>query len=393
MIKTYLTAFFLTLSCLSASAQSQTFKIEDISKPEKPLYTVPVTELFKNVEKDIKKMSMTGSLVDLGTHPVIAGYLKAYQNHYPLTFSPDIAWLLICQGFANHINYDPEKFRSRVAGFDGKKTLTVTRDGSGIKDFADFQWENIFPEFTDQIAKYAGKELIGNLTADFTTTTPTSLVTSQIAIMESMREFYNYKLMIMGCGISEVTVEGTVKDWEKIMTRLEYLEDFDLKWWTAELKPVIQKIIDTKKGKLDKQFWMNMVKYHKLGVYGSYDGIDGWLLKFYPYLKSYLPPELAKLPSNDTARVNILFASDTDPGFKTRKLYLQKSQFKEIKSLNDLPKEFVNVPFLVEVTDMTGKVVQSYNMEFWAGFMGLKQDPVTFNVKPEIGWAVNKKSD
>ena len=32
-------------------------------------------------------------------------------------------------------------------------------------------------------------------------------------------------------------------------------------------------------------------------------------------------------------------------------------------------------------------------MEFWSGFMGLKQNEKTFNLKPEIGWAVNLLPD
>lgn len=208
--------------------------------------------------------------------------------------------------------------------------------------------------------------------------------------MESMKEFFNYKVMIVGCGISEVTVEGTVKDWEKILDRLDYLSQFDLKWWTSELKPVIQKIIDTKKGKLDKQFWMNMVKYHKLGVYGSYDGIDGWLLKFYPYHTGGEPRNEPQKMVNNVRDVPIL--NTDDPSYNNRALYLKRSDFKEIKSISSVPKEIANVPFLLEVTDAKGVVIQSLKMEFWAGFMGVKQDKKTFNVKPEIGWAINRKS-
>ncbi|MEJ7560608.1 MAG: DUF4419 domain-containing protein [Pedobacter sp.] len=72
---------------------------------------------------------------------------------------------------------------------------------------------------------------------------------------------------------------------------------------------------------------------------------------------------------------------------------MRRSTFKEIKNVNDLPKELSNVPFLVEVRDDFGNLKQSFNMELWAGFMGIIQDPKSFNVKPEIGWAVNRKSE
>lgn len=382
----------LTLAWGKVHAQSETYQIEILSKPEKLLPTVSGNMLYQNVEKNFVKLSVSDSLADFGTHPVITGYLKAYQNHYPLTISPDIAWLLICQGFANHVNHNPDKIRSQIVGFKGKKTLTVQRHLNGLGSLADFKWETLFPEFEEQIRGFTGKKLIDNLSADFTTTTPTVRVASQITIMESMKEFFNYKVIIVGCGISEVTVEGSVKDWKKILMRLDYLAKYDLKWWTSELKPVIQKIIDTKEGKVDKQFWMNMVKYHKTGVYGSYDGIDGWLLKFYPYLQDGAPAVAETKMIANNGPVNITFLDTENSSYKNRTLHLRRSEFKEIKTINVLPKEMANVPFLLEITDVAGTFKQSINMELWAGFMGVKQDKQTFNVKPEIGWAVNRKT-
>jgi hypothetical protein len=390
----YIMILCLTLILGKTYAQSETYQIEVLSKPEKLLPTVSSNMLFQNIDKNFVKLSVADNLVDLGAHPVIGGYLKAYQNHYSVTISPDIAWLLICQGFANHINSNPEKIRSQIVGFEGKKTLTVQRSISGLGNLVDFQWETLFPEFAEQIGGFTGKGLIDNLSADFTTTTPTVRVASQVTIMESVKEFFNYKVVFIGCGIPEVTVEGSVKDWKKILTRLDYLAKYDLNWWTSELKPVIQKIIDTKNGKPDKQFWMNMVKYHKVGLYGSYDGIDGWLLKFYPYLQGGTPPVVEKkvIANNGPADIMTVHTGDV-ASYKTRTLYLRKSEFKEIKNVNDLPKELANVPFVLEIKGDDGVIKETFNMEFWAGFMGVKQDKQSFNVKPEIGWAINRKME
>lgn len=393
MNKLYILMFSLTLTLGKAQAQSETYQIETLSKPENLMPTTPSDKLFDKIDKNFVKLSVTDDLTDLGTHPVFLGYLKAYQRHYPVTISPDIAWLLICQGFANHVNNAPEKIRSQIVNFEGKKMLTVERDVTGVKDLADFQWETVFPEFAEQIAGFTGKTLIDNLSADFTTTTPTVRVATQITIMESMKEFFNYKVSFIGCGIPEVTVEGSVKDWKKILKRLDYLSRYDLKWWTSELKPVIQKIIDTKEGKLDKQFWMNMVKYHELGAYGSYNGIDGWLLKFYPYLEGGSPPVAENKVTAGNIPMDVMLVNTQDPSYKTRTLYLRRSEFKEILFINTLPKELANVPFILELKDESGTVKESFNMEFWAGFMGVKQDKQSFNVKPEIGWAVNRKTE
>ena len=49
--------------------------------------------------------SYHGQLVaDVCLHPVVAAIHLAFSDHRPLVLSPDILWLLIAQGFANHVN-------------------------------------------------------------------------------------------------------------------------------------------------------------------------------------------------------------------------------------------------------------------------------------------------
>ncbi len=43
----------------------------------------------------------------------------AYDNHLPLTLSPDDFWLCIAQGFGIHFNENVEELRERFVDFDG----------------------------------------------------------------------------------------------------------------------------------------------------------------------------------------------------------------------------------------------------------------------------------
>jgi hypothetical protein len=325
-----------------------------LTKPDRIIPTVSTDQLYKKFEQNLIKISITDDLVLNDAHPVLGGFLKAYKEHRPVTTSPDIMWLLICQGFGQHVNNNAEKLRENFVNFQGQKELEVVREVSPDTDLTTFPWDGIFPEFVDKIAEYTGKELTETLSAAFTTTTASSLIASQITIMESMKKYFKYKVIMIGCGIPSITIEGTVEDWEKIQTKLDFLSQYDLKWWTSELKPIIQKIINTKKGKFDKNFWMDMVRYHREGVYGSYTDIDGWLLKFYPYY-------------NDGERANL----------------------KKIDNIEKLPSEIVRVPFVFCIDFPNGTRSKSYRTEFWSGFMGLHQDNETYNLKPEIGWAIN----
>ncbi|MDU1889133.1 MAG: DUF4419 domain-containing protein [Dysgonomonas sp.] len=352
-MKSLLPIIFFLFSYLAVEAQN-TYKIEKLSSPQGLLPTVSPKSLYGRIEQDIIKISVTDDLVFEGTHPVLGGFLKAYKEHRPVTISPDIIWLLICQGFSQHVNNNARSLRNKFINFEGQTTLTVTRNvESGA--ISDFPWETIFPEFVEQIGNYTGKELTTALAADFSTTTPSSLIASQITIMESVKAYFKYKVTMVGCGIPEVTIEGTIEDWQKILDKLDYISQYDLEWWTSELKPIIKEIINTKSGKFDKNFWMKMVRYHSEGFYGSLTDIDGWLLKFYPY-------------SSSRKRMNL----------------------KTIKSIGELPDEITRTPFILEIRSNETTIIKSLKMEFWSGFMGLKQTPGTFNLKPEIGWAINR---
>lgn len=349
---------FIFCACLASPAlyaqHADTYEIEKLDKAEAPLKMEDPGQFLRDLDgKEFIKFSLSKPLVRKGTHPVITGYLQAYQEHRPITLSPDIAWLLICQGFAQHVNNNAEELRQKFVNFKGQKTLEVVRvvpEGT----LQAFPWETVFPEFVEKIKNYVGAELTGTLTADFTTTTPASLIASQITIMDGMKTYFKYKVFMIGCGIPEVTIEGSLEDWKKIQERLDVLEKYELKWWTKELRPVIQEIINAKSGKFNKKFWKEMIRFHKKGLYGSLKDIDGWFLKFYPYLADG-----------------------------------QRSSMKAIDDISLLPKEMVAVPFEFEIKQDMNTPGKKMNMEFWAGFMGLSQDSCTYNLKPEIGWAVN----
>ena len=62
-----------------------------------------------------------GRLVDgVRAHPVIAALHRAFTQHHPLCLSPDMVWLLLCQGVAHHINLHAESLRARLVQHQGK---------------------------------------------------------------------------------------------------------------------------------------------------------------------------------------------------------------------------------------------------------------------------------
>jgi len=345
------------------------FQVEELTKPVELLQEDKLLKIIediiqsestkeKNKEKDSEikidynirgRYNGPNKLVNYGSHSFFRGMYKAYADHRPFVLSPDIVWLLITQGFANHVNNNSEELRKLFVDFDNKAILLVEYDNMNK-----ISWEDMFSEFPKAISKFTGDELINVLSNDFTTTTPITKTVSEITIMSSFEPYFEYWGAVRVCGIPHITLEGTPEDWEKVLKKAQYLKKYELSWWIQELEPILKKLIETSKGNIDKEFWKNIFKISEEGICSKPDIIDGWIVKFYPYLLNGSKTSLETLPSNA-----------------------------------DLPSEIAKVNLQYQFTDNTNS--KTIPLEIWGGFIGLQQDKKTFALKPEIGWFVRKK--
>ncbi|OHT06438.1 hypothetical protein TRFO_25552 [Tritrichomonas foetus] len=325
-----------------------TLELEELAPPEGPLNTLKPEDIINKYSHAFCS-SLKNDLAMTGDHPVLDGFVRAYTEHRPITISPDILWLLIVQGFSYHVEYNSEQLRSKFVNFQNKKTLEFFAEYFDVSD--QLKWENIFRSFASKISEYSGEELMNSLTPNFSTTTPTSYTAGLISIMASMKNYFIFQCTRRGCGIPSVTIEGTVKDWELIKDKLQIIQKYDLEWWVSKLEPIIDEIIQTKKGNVNKKFWLQMIRYKNIrGIYKR-TCIDGWICTFYPYNK-----------------------------------YGNKNQLNQIFDQNNLPREVLTVPMKL-TTIYPGKQVE-YLCNIHTGFFGLTQDSKTLNLKPEIGWLI-----
>ena len=372
-IKNKLILFLLMIPLIISAQTGITLKIENLTKPDKLLKLESYDNIFKNLidrEANSSKYLIgkntidyqynivasshgKDSLVNFGFHPFFQGMYQAYADHRPFVLSPDMIWLLISQGFSQHVNNNAEELRKLFVNFDGKLTLVVKNNVIDLKD-PNSPWETVFPEFSKQISAYTGKDLINALTCDFSTTTPVSKVASEITIMEAMKSYFEYVVIYLSCGIPEVRLEGTPKDWQKVLDKANYLRKYKLDWWIDEIDPLLKKFVSASKGEADTAFWRNMFKYHTEKVYGSPKKIDGWIVKFFPYDKKGKRNNLQELIYGD-----------------------------------NLPKELVKVDLKYIYVGGGKEIVTP--LELWAGFMGLEQNLTTYALTPQIGWMIRKK--
>ena len=289
---------------------------------------------------------------------LILGLVFAYKNHFPITVSPDMIWLLILQGYSKFMDKYSELVREKYVNFNGQKTIKIDRMGLFVHSFSEEDWNGIIDECVEQISEYVGEEIISNLQSDFSTTNAVTLLASQTSIMSAMKHYFKYEVPCGGCGISSIILEGSLEDWNKIKSKLKYLSKFALNWWTKHLIPIIDNIIKTKKyysqnNKINNElidFWKKMIRIKDKNDIYEPDILNGWIIKFIPDLNGEHP-----------------------------KLY------EELHEMS-VPDQIISCPLKLVEYNTLNKVI--YNCDIASGFFGMTQDKKSLAVKPVIGCAI-----
>ena len=288
-------------------------------------------------------------------HPVVAATHLAFEDHRPLTLSPDILWLLVAQGFANHVNAHAEELRSTFVNHSDKLQITVDRDDF-IKGSPENDWAGVFGEFSQQIREHLGATTHDLLLPNFSTTDRAERAAAQVVLLDAMQSYFTYEVRTR-CGIPQIRLEGTVDDWGQLAERVRGLARFGLEWWTGALGPIVDQFVMASEGVIEQEFWQSM---YKLNSFSGAPYTSGWLHSFFPYLHD--------ARTGHASRENAYL---TEGGGNLQDFG---------PTLNDFPSGLARAPFKWN----------AFSMEFLGGFVGVRQDPNTLALKPEIGWAIRE---
>ena len=297
---------------------------------------------------------------------ILQGFYSAYENHLPIRLLPDTIWLLIVQGFAYHVNFNAKYLRDKFVNFEGKKKLEIIISKyHSYKQMKSEDYENLFENLTEQIKANVGAGLVDTIDFNFSTSDKITKVVGYTSLMSSMKKYFEFMGFCHSCNFPYIILEGKVEDWENILKKTKELEQYHLKQWVKDLEPILLKIIETKKGKIDKTFWKDILypdKVDKRIEIEDYqyktikvDGIRGWLLKFFPYFKDGHFRYEDHLKTEDIWR---------------------------------LPDKLLKTPLIMK-SDDEGET----KMTIYSGFFGMNVDKEKDNlVTAEIGWYVKNKS-
>jgi len=223
----------------------------------------------------------------VGDYGFFTAIYTCYNNHWGLRTVPDDWWYTVIRTVALAIdnNSKENNVRKYFVNHDGKQRLTVDMPPSGI-DYAKF-----FREMTDHIqSNIKVDKYVDTIRSDFSTSTETHRIVSEITVMSSMQEFFEYCRRTL-CGIPFVELEGSEEDWLKLKTKLLALKKILQPihrsiglipaWWT-KVERIFDKIIETYRGDGDKKWWRKIFSHESHGfgfASGSYTTYDGWFLR------------------------------------------------------------------------------------------------------------------
>lgn len=323
-----------------------------------------VREFREEGKENILAQSFADSTLNVyGRSPFFNMMVNAYADHHGVELSPDVVWLLISQAFSHHIAKDPEKYRSLLVDHEGKKTLSV-QDNKALRS-EKTDWNGIVDNLAQQVSDNTKGDIANTITADFSTTGSIERMASQITLMDAVRWYFDYEVILCVCGIPQITLKGTPEDWTHLREKAKRLSQYGLKWWIDDLVPVLKEFEKAAGGKPNRKFWQNivckvrpdMVRGASCGKRTKHSGptqFDGWFLKLLPFdTKGHTP--------------------------KTVNMY------------HEFIPETVQVPFMYKELYLDREVTTP--MELWAGLVGFDENPDSKVLSMKIGWLVRDASE
>ncbi|KAJ7097155.1 hypothetical protein B0H15DRAFT_928532 [Mycena belliarum] len=212
----------------------------------------------------------------------VAAVLDAYTQDRALVIRPDDVWLAILSQFNFFVTARAELLRANFVAHDGKEELV-------LQVIARSRYDVDFGALAVQMTNLVEKNVVDPALRAwalpaFSTTTPTDTTAGAVLLMATLKKYFDYKILLMGCGIPRVTLDGERADWVEILTRLEKLREYGLETiaWYHLLRPVIARFVaafDAPTSAANVDFWQRVAHYTPGGS-GRGDYYTGWITAF-----------------------------------------------------------------------------------------------------------------
>ena len=289
---------------------SKTIDIEGIGKkPATPYKLKGEEKCFQDLaqrglpqtsgDKPRNMVALAGStemgVAPLGDRGFLSAVVHSYNNHYILQTCPDDWWYTIICQISSTIERAGDRtgsgYRSKseeklklgqfLASHEVRDPLKARMSGVPLREF---DYSSVFGDVAEQIkGSVTVPELAEVVQADFSTSTPSHVLESEITLRSAIQNHFQFEIYFM-CGIPQVEMMGTEDDWRKLKTKFLRLKDilapveenFVLfgNWWN-NVETILKKLIDTYVGKPDREWWSRI--FYKEKAWDSGPPVDWYL--------------------------------------------------------------------------------------------------------------------
>lgn len=248
--------------------------------------------LFSTLNENIYNTNFTNSF--LGTIKL------AYDQHVPLKLNPDKIWFSILSSLGIYINANSEEMRKLFVNHDGKKELVIDMIGS-FQTMTEDTYKEFIELVTNLLDESINDKLKDWIIPSFSTTKDIDVFNSKIAFMNTMKSYFTY-ICNFKCGLSSITLDGTLKDYQDLVDKVKKLCEFKkdvLSEWTSTLLYVLEEFVNFKKGNINENFWQTICTYKSGGSGPAKHG--GWFTVFSPFDKkgNYLLNSLKEIKKDN----------------------------------------------------------------------------------------------
>ena len=266
--------------------------IEAWNRPESDWYLeqikdLPLTPYFRLMAED-SSINVVGpdvdgllrnSEVDYFKHHPTKIAQKCFNDHFGFRLSPQDIGAKLMIDFAKYVEKNQEICAPIFNGVVGeKKTLeTYFAPGESLKDpevlyKALHDWESKVQANTDSLIR-------DKLHPKFSTQNNAVNCVYSALFLGSAKSFYNFSFSTL-CGIPEVRVTGTKKDWEQIrdltaaLSRVRELKEI-APFYSYANEEILSRVVDLYDGKEDEIFWSSI--FGECFGSGAENEYKGWL--------------------------------------------------------------------------------------------------------------------
>lgn len=355
--------------------QIVTFPVDDVKINNKLL---PETQAKIALEGKLEQAVLTmhnpkENIVAMNHNAFLSTIHTAYDQHRPLSISPDDIWLLITQGICIHVNKNYDKLKTQLLKSTMQREIVIK--DSNLISFQSKDWRQLIAGLSDSVQQYTTTAYHELMIDSFSTSTPKNTTALEITLLESVEKTFSY-IGETGCGIPHIHLLGTKEDWLKIKVKLKSLDLVGMEYWAKELYPIIDEFIHVYNGNVNTRFWQKL--YKDVTLYNEYY-ISGWVVKLFPYIKEEQQVKPMRLSKGGYPITEIDYYPN--PFLKGEKYHCSTL------TTEDFLEGISSIDFTLRIVSPRTQDTTLKELKIVAGFIGAKQFQ-NKEIGPYISWAV-----